>query len=73
MHLAASSKYGCAFCRDYQNRNFGHLNYIAVEPKTGVRLLRCPVCRSLYQDDNHSDPCPVSPSEAEKGWGYQGE
>ncbi len=62
---------GCPYCRDFQNRNFGHLDYVAVESDTGVHLLRCPRCNTLYQDDSSNDPLAVPISEAEERWGYR--
>jgi hypothetical protein len=60
----------CGFCRDLHNRNFGHLEYVAVEDETGIHLLRCPMCGTLYEDDSHNDPLMVPVERAVERWGY---
>jgi hypothetical protein len=62
---------GCGFCQDFQTRNFGHLDYVAIEEEAGVHLLRCPRCGALYEDDSHHDPSIVSTDEAEGRWSYR--
>lgn len=61
---------GCGYCRDWQNRNFGHLEYV-VEDADGIWLLRCPRCGTLYKDDGREDPTPVSLFEAQARWNHE--
>lgn len=42
-------EYGCAYCRDDQNRWFGHVTQIASNWERGTILLRCPRCAALYE------------------------
>ena len=62
---------GLRLCRDCQNRNFGHLDYVAIEQGSGAHLLRCPGCGSLYEDDNRNDPSLVSMAQAKERWSYR--
>ena len=48
--------YGCEYCRDDQNRWYGHVTQIGSSEDRGTILLRCPLCHALYED---------SPSEAD--------
>jgi hypothetical protein len=42
--------FGCEYCADFQNRNFGHVNQIGSDAARGLILIRCPMCRSLYEN-----------------------
>jgi uncharacterized C2H2 Zn-finger protein len=41
---------GCDYCRDDQNRFYGHVQQIASNEATGVILIRCPRCSTLYEN-----------------------
>ena len=42
--------YGCEYCRDDQNRWYGHVTQIGSSEDRGTLLLRCPLCHALYED-----------------------
>jgi hypothetical protein len=42
--------FGCDFCRDDQNRFYGHVVQIASDERRGMLLLRCPRCEALYEN-----------------------
>jgi hypothetical protein len=63
--------YGCSFCQDENNRNYGHLDYVAQEDESGIHLLRCPRCDALYEDNSHDEPTPVDETAASLRWGYE--
>jgi hypothetical protein len=41
---------GCDFCRDDQNRFYGHVTQIGSSEARGRILLRCPRCGALYEN-----------------------
>lgn len=41
---------GCAYCRDDQNRLYGHVTQIASDDRRRTLLLRCPRCGTLYEN-----------------------
>lgn len=43
-------RFGCAFCRDDQNRLFGHVTQIGSDDSRQRILLRCPRCGALYEN-----------------------
>jgi hypothetical protein len=43
-------QFGCDYCRDEQNRLYGHVTQIADSEERGMILLRCPRCRALYEN-----------------------
>jgi hypothetical protein len=43
-------EFGCDFCRDDQNRLFGHVAHIGSSPERETNLLRCPRCFALYEN-----------------------
>jgi hypothetical protein len=45
--------FGCDYCADAQNRLFGHVTQVASNPDTGLVLIECPRCQSLYQNTPH--------------------
>jgi hypothetical protein len=47
--------WGCDFCADSDNRDFGHLDQV-LGNDGGVALLRCPLCQVIYlpSDDGHN-------------------
>jgi hypothetical protein len=42
--------FGCDFCRDDQNRFYGHVPQIASSEDRQTILLRCPRCGALYEN-----------------------
>jgi hypothetical protein len=42
--------FGCDYCRDDQNRLFGHVTQIGTDEQRGMILLRCPECGALYEN-----------------------
>lgn len=42
--------FGCDYCRDDQNRLYGHVDQIASDEARHLILLRCPRCSSLYEN-----------------------
>ncbi len=42
--------FGCEYCADWQNRNFGHVTQIGTDPDRGMILIRCPKCSTLYEN-----------------------
>jgi len=42
--------FGCDYCRDDQNRFFGHVTQIGNDAARGMILLRCPRCGALYEN-----------------------
>jgi hypothetical protein len=42
--------FGCDYCRDEQNRLFGHVSQIASDEARRMILLRCPRCSALYEN-----------------------
>jgi len=42
--------FGCDYCRDEQNRLFGHVMQIASSEARNTILVRCPRCGALYEN-----------------------
>jgi hypothetical protein len=42
--------FGCDFCRDDQNRFYGHVTQIGSSDERGTILLRCPRCGAFYEN-----------------------
>ena len=42
--------FGCDYCRDDQNRLFGHVTQIASDEVRRMILLQCPRCDALYEN-----------------------
>ena len=42
--------FGCDYCRDDQNRWYGHVTQIASSEERETILLRCPRCNALYEN-----------------------
>jgi len=49
-HVSAPVKFGCDYCRDDQNRFFGHVTQIGSNEERRMLLLRCPRCGALYEN-----------------------
>lgn len=47
---SAEVAFGCDFCRDDQNRLFGHLDQIDSDERRRMFLLQCPRCGALYEN-----------------------
>ena len=45
-----SATVGCDYCRDEQNRFFGHVTQIASDEDRRMILLRCPRCGAIYEN-----------------------
>ena len=43
-------EFGCDYCRDDQNRLFGHVPQVGSDERRGMILLRCPRCGALYEN-----------------------
>ena len=43
-------EFGCDYCRDDQNRFFGHVTQVASDETRQMILLRCPRCEALYEN-----------------------
>jgi hypothetical protein len=46
----AEIDFGCDYCRDNQNRFFGHVTQIDSDEERRMLLLRCPRCGALYEN-----------------------
>jgi hypothetical protein len=42
--------FGCDYCRDDQNRFYGHVTQIGSSEERGMILIRCPRCGALYEN-----------------------
>lgn len=42
--------FGCDYCRDDQNRLYGHVTQIGSDEPRRMILLRCPLCSALYEN-----------------------
>ena len=42
--------FGCDYCADYQNRNFGHVTQIGWNERRRMILIRCPRCGAMYEN-----------------------
>ena len=42
--------FGCDYCRDDQNRFYGHVTQIGSDEGRRMLLLRCPRCGALYEN-----------------------
>jgi hypothetical protein len=47
--------FGCDYCADYQNRNYGHVTQIGSDPRRGMILIRCPMCGVLYENSGKGE------------------
>lgn len=54
--------YGCEYCADSDNRQFGHLDQLCDE-SGGVLLLRCPLCSTFYRADDATTRLTVSEAD----------
>lgn len=41
--------YGCDYCADDQNRQFGHVTQVGTHATDSLLLLRCPRCGVFYE------------------------
>jgi hypothetical protein len=57
--------FGCAYCRDDQNRLFGHAAQIASSERRRTILLQCPRCQALYENTPQGADQTRRPTEAE--------
>ena len=48
--LSEPVDFGCEYCRDDQNRFFGHVTQIGSNAEREMLLLRCPRCGALYEN-----------------------
>jgi hypothetical protein len=42
--------FGCDYCRDDQNRFYGHVTQIESDERRCMLLLQCPRCGALYEN-----------------------
>lgn len=49
-HDACVVDFGCDFCRDDQNRLFGHVTQVGSDEQRRTILLRCPRCGAFYEN-----------------------
>ena len=63
---AQRAEWGCAYCADPNNHQYGHLDQI-LDEGGGVILLRCPRCQWIYQraDDGSDRVFQVTMEQAE--------
>lgn len=61
---------GCDYCRSDSNLLYGHVEQVASSDDRGTVLLRCPQCGWLYEDDQRSEPAPVSAEVAHERFAY---
>lgn len=47
--------FGCEYCADDHNRQYGHVQQIGYSDETGRILLRCPRCSALYDASHVED------------------
>ena len=45
-----SVAFGCDYCRDDQNRFYGHVTQIASSDERRMILIQCPRCGALYEN-----------------------
>jgi hypothetical protein len=45
-----SVEFGCDYCRDDQNRLYGHVTQVASSEERQMILIRCPRCGALYEN-----------------------
>ena len=64
--------FGCDFCGDWQNRNFGHVTQIGTDLDRGMILIRCPQCGSLYENSIEGEDATRLLDEAEARIIYPG-
>lgn len=57
--------FGCDYCRDDQNRFYGHVTQIGSSWQRGTILLRCPRCGALYENTPAGDDHTRRLTEAE--------
>jgi hypothetical protein len=46
--------WGCDYCADPNNHLFGHLDQIC-DSSGGAVLMRCPLCKSIYEPSGRGD------------------
>jgi hypothetical protein len=47
--------FGCDFCRDSANRDYGHVEQIATHATESAVLIQCPRCGALYEHSWRTD------------------
>lgn len=47
--------FGCEYCRDSDNRYYGHVPRIDEDAERGMVLIRCPQCQTLYEESHVGD------------------
>jgi hypothetical protein len=60
-------KFGCDYCRDDQNRWYGHVTQIGSSEERRTILLRCPRCETLYENSPAGEDQTRRLSEEEAG------
>ncbi len=61
---------GCDYCRADSNMLNGHVEQVASSEAHRTVLLRCSHCEWLYEDDQRSEPVPISAEDASERFGY---
>ena len=46
------AEFGCDYCRDGDNRYYGHVPRIDEDELRGMVLMRCPHCGALYEESH---------------------
>lgn len=57
--------FGCDYCRNDQNRWYGHVTQVASDEPRRMILLRCPRCGALYENTPDGDDRTRRLTEAE--------
>jgi hypothetical protein len=60
-------EFGCDYCRDDQNRWYGHVTQIGSSEERRTLLLRCPRCGALYENTPEGPDQTRRLSEADAG------
>ena len=50
MQTVMAVEFGCDYCRDDQNRFYGHVAQIGSDERRRMILIQCPRCGALYEN-----------------------
>lgn len=66
--MTESEVFGCDYCRDDQNRFYGHVTQVGSNDERKTLLLCCPRCGSLYENSARGpdQSRPLAAAEAER-------
>lgn len=49
------TEFGCDYCADAANRDYGHVEQLATHPTESALLIQCPRCGALYDHSWRTD------------------